>query len=173
MIMHNLFRFDKLIFFELLALCFIEQPEAPFLLFSSLLFYFHFKNVFCFIYDKYSGIMSYVLFTNCFLLSFFYFSTKDVIGKLLINDELRSHTLFKKQSCYIMQNDHLQPLLTVHESMMIAANLKLDPEISHKEKKSRVSENLLPIKNKMLTNTVILYRQMIYWKQLGYGPVVK
>lgn len=69
----------------------------------------------------------------------FAFRTKNVVGKLLVNDELRNHEQFKKKSCYIMQNDHLQPLLTVQESMMIAARLKVDTRISMKDKKNKVS----------------------------------
>lgn len=47
--------------------------------------------------------------------------------------------LFKKLSTYIMQEDLLQPRLTVQESMIIAANLKLGKELGKAEKELIVS----------------------------------
>lgn len=68
--------------------------------------------------------------------------TSGVSGKLLVNGEARDESTFRKQSCYIMQNDNLQPLLTVYEAMTVAANLKLSPKNTHKEKQSKVKEIL-------------------------------
>lgn len=72
-----------------------------------------------------------------FVLSFL-FRRSGVSGKLLVNGEDRDESTFRKQSCYIMQNDNLQPLLTVHEAMTVAANLKLSARNTHREKQSRV-----------------------------------
>ncbi|KAF5292527.1 hypothetical protein FQR65_LT01673 [Abscondita terminalis] len=70
------------------------------------------------------------------------YTVGNVQGELLINNEVRNEELFKKQMCYIMQDDYLQPLLTVNESMMIAAELKLETKIDIKEKKEKIGEIL-------------------------------
>lgn len=70
------------------------------------------------------------------------YTTNGVDGTLLVNEELREENSFRKNSCYIMQDDNLQPLLTVMEAMLVAANLKLNPEISPKDKQKRTKEIL-------------------------------
>ncbi|KAB0799693.1 hypothetical protein PPYR_07573 [Photinus pyralis] len=66
----------------------------------------------------------------------------NVEGELLVNDEPRVESSFKKIMCYIMQDDCLQPLLTVKEVMMIAARLKLPDTVSREEKKLKIQETL-------------------------------
>ncbi|KAI2474101.1 ATP-binding cassette sub-family G member 1 isoform X2 [Diabrotica virgifera virgifera] len=63
------------------------------------------------------------------------YATTGILGEVLVNDEPRNNVAFRKQSCYIMQNDDLQPLLTVLESMRVAADLMLTASKTDKDKK--------------------------------------
>ncbi|KAI2474028.1 white, partial [Diabrotica virgifera virgifera] len=65
------------------------------------------------------------------------YTSKGVLGEKLINDKPRNELAFQRKSCYIMQDDDLQPLLTVSESMTIAASLKMSSKYTWKEKKNR------------------------------------
>ena len=69
----------------------------------------------------------------------FYCRTNRITGSVRVNGVERDIHRFRKDSSYIMQDDKLQPLLTVHEAMSIAANLKLGAEFSSKQKMERVS----------------------------------
>lgn len=69
----------------------------------------------------------------------FYCRTNRVTGSVQVNGVERDIHRFRRDSSYIMQDDKLQPLLTVHEAMSIAANLKLGAEFSPKHKMERVS----------------------------------
>ena len=48
----------------------------------------------------------------------------------------------KTVSSYVMQDDQLFPMLTVFETFMFAAEVRLPPSISSAEKKKRVHELL-------------------------------
>lgn len=48
----------------------------------------------------------------------------------------------KMISSYVMQDDQLFPMLTVFETFMFAAEVRLPPSVSKSEKKKRVSELL-------------------------------
>lgn len=61
-----------------------------------------------------------------------------VHGALAENGRPRVREEFRRRSCYIMQDDKLQPLLTVQETMFVAANLKLPSRMSPIEKGARV-----------------------------------
>ncbi|VVC36020.1 Hypothetical protein CINCED_3A016345 [Cinara cedri] len=65
-----------------------------------------------------------------------------VRGNVTVNGAERRLDSFRRQSCYIQQDDRLQPLLTVNENMHIAANLKLSQDKSQKYKDAVVHEIL-------------------------------
>ncbi|CAH0714591.1 unnamed protein product, partial [Brenthis ino] len=67
------------------------------------------------------------------------YTSNGVNGRITVNGHARDMRVFKKLSSYIMQDDLLQPRLTVNESMMIAAELKLGQELSKSEKELVVS----------------------------------
>jgi len=58
---------------------------------------------------------------------------------VLLNGRERNLDAFRRMSCYITQDDRLQPLLTVFENMHIAADLKLGERVSKEEKTNIVS----------------------------------
>lgn len=60
-------------------------------------------------------------------------------GSVLVNGHPRNMVQFQKMSRYIMQQDLVQPHLSVHEAMRIAADLKLGSELTKKEKLTLVS----------------------------------
>ncbi|KAL1139496.1 hypothetical protein AAG570_006480, partial [Ranatra chinensis] len=68
--------------------------------------------------------------------------TSGVSGSIKLNGQLRQMRTFHKISSYIMQEDLLQPYLTVRESMLITAHLKLGPHLKVKEKKAIIEEIL-------------------------------
>ncbi|XP_064548464.1 ATP-binding cassette sub-family G member 4 isoform X2 [Drosophila montana] len=71
------------------------------------------------------------------------FKTTGVDGSIRLNGRRRDLPAFRRMSCYITQDDRLQPLLTVSENMHIAADLKLGENVSYEEKESRIEDILL------------------------------
>lgn len=67
------------------------------------------------------------------------FRETGVNGSVYINGRIRNMNEFRKMTCYITQDDRLQPLLTVFENMRISADLKLGTHIKRHEKDARVS----------------------------------
>ncbi|XP_068085254.1 ATP-binding cassette sub-family G member 1-like [Anabrus simplex] len=66
----------------------------------------------------------------------------NVTGSVLVNGQPRDVNKFNRQTTYIMQEDLLQDHLTVQESMMVAANLKMSHKCKREEKLERVNEVL-------------------------------
>lgn len=60
-------------------------------------------------------------------------------GRVSLDGTDVSPSLIKRTSAYIMQDDRLFPMLTVHETLMFAADFRLGP-ISKDEKKQRVEK---------------------------------
>ncbi|PNF38654.1 ATP-binding cassette sub-family G member 1 [Cryptotermes secundus] len=65
-----------------------------------------------------------------------------VTGSVILDGEERNMDAFRRLSCYITQDDRLQPLLTVRENMQIAADLKLQGDVSRREKNNIIEEIL-------------------------------
>ncbi|XP_054713006.1 ATP-binding cassette sub-family G member 1-like [Uloborus diversus] len=68
------------------------------------------------------------------------FTRQKVSGEILVNGKERDMGVFRKLSCYIMQDDHLLAHLTVRESIYLAACLKVPSTISKKEREKMVKE---------------------------------
>ncbi|CAK7349556.1 unnamed protein product [Dovyalis caffra] len=63
-------------------------------------------------------------------------------GSVRIDGKLVTTSYMKMISSYVMQDDQLFPMLTVFETFMFAAEVRLPPSISRNEKKERVYELL-------------------------------
>ncbi|KAF3437819.1 hypothetical protein FNV43_RR20575 [Rhamnella rubrinervis] len=63
-------------------------------------------------------------------------------GSVRVDGKPVSASYMKKVSSYVMQDDQLFPMLTVFETFMFAAEVRLPPSLSSDEKKKRVYELL-------------------------------
>ncbi|XP_050541920.1 ATP-binding cassette subfamily G member 4-like [Daktulosphaira vitifoliae] len=79
-------------------------------------------------------------------------------GTILINKEFRDLNLFKKQSCYIMQEEQLYSQLTVKEAMLFAAQLKFSTRTLDSNKLKLINDiiNQLNFYDKYNTRTINL-----------------
>nr|QIK02748.1 ATP-binding cassette sub-family G member 1-like protein [Nilaparvata lugens] len=78
----------------------------------------------------------------------------DSTGSILVNGRPRALQQFRKLSRYIMQEDMLQPRLTVQESMLFAVDLKLGTTISREEKLDTIDEILNMLRLSKTKNTL-------------------
>lgn len=67
------------------------------------------------------------------------YKLKGVTGYVYVNGRERNIQKLIKQSCYIMQDDQLEPFVTVEEAMTFVANVKLSTKISEEDKIETVS----------------------------------
>ncbi|KAL4097868.1 hypothetical protein QTP88_022571 [Uroleucon formosanum] len=63
-------------------------------------------------------------------------------GQVYLNDSLRDEKQMANISCYIQQDDYVRDLLTVRESMTVAAHLKLPTTVSAISKATQVEDLL-------------------------------
>ncbi|XP_077985036.1 ATP-binding cassette sub-family G member 4-like [Glandiceps talaboti] len=86
------------------------------------------------------------------------YKTRNMKGQILVNGKERDLSTFRKMSCYIMQDNHLLPHLSVMETMMVSANLKLPQKMKDCEKKLVVNEilTLLGLMESAKTRTINL-----------------
>ncbi|CAH0581419.1 unnamed protein product [Chrysodeixis includens] len=66
--------------------------------------------------------------------------SKPTSGSIYVNGRVRNEKMFRRRSCYILQDDQVQNMLTIQESLHIAADLKLGNHISGQQKKQRIEE---------------------------------
>ncbi|KAJ9676761.1 hypothetical protein PVL29_021996 [Vitis rotundifolia] len=76
-------------------------------------------------------------------------------GSVKINGKPVSASYMKMVSSYVMQDDQLFPMLTVFETLMFAAEVRLPPSISRSEKRKRVFELIEQLGLQSATHTYI------------------
>jgi ABC-type multidrug transport system ATPase subunit len=69
----------------------------------------------------------------------YHFRTNGVTGSIEINGRQRNVQKFRKQSSYITQEFAILELLTTRETMVVAADLKLDSDVGKEMKNGMVS----------------------------------
>ncbi|XP_035721427.1 ATP-binding cassette sub-family G member 4-like isoform X3 [Vespa mandarinia] len=70
------------------------------------------------------------------------YKSAGVEGSITMNEQERNLSVFRKLSCYIMQDNQLHGNLTVVEAMKVAANLKLGKHVPKEEKEEVIQEIL-------------------------------
>ncbi|XP_070491982.1 ATP-binding cassette sub-family G member 1-like [Chironomus tepperi] len=72
-----------------------------------------------------------------------YNNNNKISGRIKVNESIRDPKQFRHISSYIMQDNFLQPLLTVQEAMSFCINLKIGKELSDEQKEDKIEEILL------------------------------
>jgi len=70
---------------------------------------------------------------------FYDFRTHGLTGSVKVNGRERIVQKFRKQLCYITQEFAILDLLTARETLVVAADLKLNPDIGTQKKNKMVS----------------------------------
>ncbi|KAI3943534.1 hypothetical protein MKW92_032456 [Papaver armeniacum] len=76
-------------------------------------------------------------------------------GSVMLNDEALNTRLLKLLSAYVMQDDLLLPMLTVEETLMFSAELRLPCLLSKSKKKARVEALIHQLGLQNAANTII------------------
>ncbi|XP_045495025.1 ATP-binding cassette sub-family G member 1-like [Colias croceus] len=79
--------------------------------------------------------------------------TKPTSGTICVNGQIRNEKLFRRRSCYILQDDQVQNMLTIEESLHFAAELKLGNHINTQQKLKRVEEIITSLGVSRVRNT--------------------
>jgi ABC-type multidrug transport system ATPase subunit len=85
------------------------------------------------------------------------YKTGLVSGSVLINGKVPNRSEFKKISGYVDQEETLMPTLTVYETLLYSALLRLPRNMSKEAKQLRVQETMVELGLEHLANTKIGY----------------
>lgn len=70
------------------------------------------------------------------------FTRQKVTGKILINGANREMRVFRKLTCYILQDDHILQRLTVQEILSVAASLKIPSKVPKPQRLAAIDQCL-------------------------------
>ncbi|KAG6468891.1 ABC transporter G family member 1-like [Zingiber officinale] len=76
-------------------------------------------------------------------------------GTIALNGERLEGRLIKAISAYVMQDDLMFPMLTVEETLMFAAEVRLPPSVSKSKKKERVQQLIEQLDLRSAAKTII------------------
>ncbi|XP_044005964.1 ATP-binding cassette sub-family G member 4-like [Aphidius gifuensis] len=83
------------------------------------------------------------------------YTSHGIGGTIKVNGKVTNMQYFKKMTCYIMQDDLLQPKLTVIEAMNFSADLKLGNSVSYEQKKIIITKILETLRLTNAENTIM------------------